>query len=77
MKTLKEQRKKLGITQAVLADRLCVHLQFISNIERGVAGLPPRHFKQVSKILRIPLKDLIEEYVQRTEKKLKKAFGLK
>lgn len=77
MKTLREQRKKFGITQATLADRLHVHLQFISNIERGLAPLPARHFKKVSRMLHIPLATLIDLHLERTRERLNKAFHLK
>lgn len=33
---LKKWRKREGLTQAAVADRLAVHKQYISDIERGV-----------------------------------------
>lgn len=40
-KYLAAKRNSVGLTQKEMAKALKVHVQFISNIERGVAACPP------------------------------------
>lgn len=66
--TLMEIRVKMGLTQGNLAKRLGVTTQFLSNVERGKARLPKPYFKKVSKLLDIPVKQMIKLRVQDLEK---------
>ena len=46
--------KELGYTQG----------QFLSNVERGVCTLPPKHWKKLAKLIHVSLEDLIEARLQ-------------
>lgn len=53
-KLVKSRRKALGLRQIDLSNKLgFTTMQFISNIERGLASLPPKHFIRASKLLKI------------------------
>lgn len=51
---LSYQRKHKGISLPILAKRLKVKPQFICNIERKAAGIPPKYIKKLAKELRLP-----------------------
>lgn len=46
-KYLKEKRINAGYTQSELAEKLKVHVQFVSNWERGICA-PPSHCFQIT-----------------------------
>lgn len=48
---LKECRIKKGMTQAELAKKLKIHVQFVSNIERGSCGVPRKRLKRWVKLV--------------------------
>lgn len=73
----KLEREKAGLTQAELAGKLGVDNQFISNIERGICPLPPKHFKVLSRMLDIPVEKFIDYNVERYVARMKKQIGLK
>jgi transcriptional regulator with XRE-family HTH domain len=50
-KFLKEKREQQGLTQGDVQKRLGFgNPQFISNWERGLSGVPPKHIQKVSDI---------------------------
>ena len=51
--TIKNSRAKLGITQSVLAGKLNMTAQAISNIELGKSGIGRKNFKQFGSALRL------------------------
>lgn len=51
-KYLKEKRIAIGHTQAELATQLKVHVQFVSNWERGLCAPPSHCFQQALDILK-------------------------
>ncbi len=77
MLILKRARKKAGLTQKGLAQELGIGGQFVFHWEKGVSGIPPRHFKKVSKVLSIPIKTLIKDSVDRYESILLKKAGIR
>jgi transcriptional regulator with XRE-family HTH domain len=58
-KAIQEARNKKGLTQKQIADGLGVHVQMISNIERGAAPLPRKYYSFISEALGIPMRKLI------------------
>lgn len=62
-KLLRDLRKKHDLTQKTLADLIGVHVQFISNMERGLCGIPInkalllKYFIRPSKIKAAAVKD--------------------
>lgn len=74
---LKTWRAKAKMTQDQLAKKLEVDTQFISNIERNVAALPPKHFKKTAKILNVPMGTLIKNHLKWEEKKIRTMTGYK
>lgn len=57
-------RKRNGLIQEDLAKVAGVHLQLISNCERGLCALPPRHFKAIAKLLGIDTSALVSAYIR-------------
>ena len=57
---IKKRRMALEISQGNIAKELGFHPQFISNVERGLCEYPPKHFKQISKILHVDVELLHE-----------------
>ena len=71
---LKNARESKGITQQEISDKLGFSSpQFISNCERGVANLPPKHFKPVSKMIGIDTERLIKLYIKDFEMRVRKS----
>lgn len=57
---IKRKRMTLKLSQKELSEVLGFNnSQFISNVERGLANLPPKHFNAVAKKLKIPLSEFI------------------
>lgn len=50
--------------------------QFVSNMERGISSVPPRHTKKLAKVLGVEAELLGEAIIQEVVKKLKKEMGL-
>lgn len=75
--TIKLARKSRGMTQAELAKKVGMHLQFISNIERGICLIPPKKVKKFSKTLHIWTNTLIADLRKDWIAKLDKKLGLK
>lgn len=64
-----------GLTQEQLAKRLRIDSQFVSNMERNKAPIPPKHFRTISKVLDIPIQLLIKNHLQGEEARVKKQIG--
>jgi DNA-binding XRE family transcriptional regulator len=62
--SLRSLRKKSGLNQKEFAKKLNVHFQFISNIERDLAPLPPKYFPMVSVLCNTPVSTLINMAVR-------------
>jgi len=67
-KYLKEKRIAAGYTQAELAARLKVHVQFVSNWERGLCAPPSHCFQRALDILKAPRKKVAEVMVLDAQK---------
>jgi transcriptional regulator with XRE-family HTH domain len=64
-KLLKVAREKKKLTQIGLSKMLGFdNCQFVSNIERGLASIPPKHFKKLAQILEIRPERFINAYIQ-------------
>ncbi len=73
---LKELRKEAGLTQATLGKKMGYgSSQFISNIERGIANLPPSKFKKAAKLLKVPVSELVEMRIMADKARLMKRYG--
>lgn len=75
--TLKHWRLARGLTQEQLANKLKIDSQFVSNIERNKAPIPPKHFRTISKVLDIPIYLLIKSHLRNEEIRIKKQIGYK
>lgn len=74
--TIRELRERVGLSQNELARQLGCHGQQISNVERELAFLPPKHFRKVAEICKVRVSDLIDLCVRRYEKRIKeKVYG--
>ena len=75
---IKNRREKLEISQGDIARCLgLTNCQMISNIERGEAEYPPKHFKKLSKLLKMKVDLLInmglDDYQRYLLKEIQKA----
>jgi transcriptional regulator with XRE-family HTH domain len=59
-KKVREERKKLGYSQEVLADKAGVHRTYIGMIERGEKNITLANIQKVSKALKIKISKLVE-----------------
>ncbi len=57
-KKVREERKKLGYSQEVLAEKAGVHRTYIGMIERGEKNITLANIQKVSKALRIKISEL-------------------
>lgn len=75
---VKRALKENDLTQDQLAKRLgYVNGQFISNICRGLAQLPPDKFKKFAKITSAPLGVLIDAHIESEIEKIIKFLKVK
>lgn len=58
-KYLKAKRMASGYTQSELAEKLKVHVQFVSNWERGICAPPAHRFQQTLDILKADRKKIV------------------
>ncbi len=73
---LKVLREKAGLTQSELSVKMGYSSpQFISNIERGLANLPPAKFKAASKVLGVSVKELVTLRLKADKARLMKRYG--
>ena len=56
---LKEAREKLGLTQAELAEKVGIHVNFYARLERGEEKPSVETVKKLSKILKISSADIL------------------
>ncbi len=69
---LKHHRNKQGMTQWELSVALGWETgQYISNIERGLSPLPRHVFKNISKILKCSLNELVEAEIETVRQRIK------
>ena len=59
-KKVREERKKLGYSQEVLAEKAGVHRTYIGMIERGEKNITLANIQKVSKALKIKISKLTE-----------------
>ncbi len=57
-KKVREERKKLGYSQEVLAEKAGVHRTYIGMIERGEKNITLANIQKVSKALKIKISEL-------------------
>lgn len=78
-KLLKEARLKNNMSQAALGEILSIDKQGVSNMERGLTGIPAKRVKVLSETLRVPLKRFVEAYaadsVSDFKNRVKKGMG--
>jgi len=74
--SLKEAREAKGLTQSDVSKALGFTTpQFISNAERGLCQIPPKHYKKLAKLVgRGVVLGLIETRVERFSAKLHKSL---
>jgi len=59
-KKVREERKKLGLSQEVLAEKAGVHRTYIGMIERGEKNITLANIQKVSKALKVKISKLTE-----------------
>jgi transcriptional regulator with XRE-family HTH domain len=57
---IRQLRKQLGFTQAAMARNLCISQNAYSLIERGITRIDIERLLQISKLLNIPVSELID-----------------
>lgn len=58
---LKQRREAVGMTQGSLSRELGYSSpQFISNWERGQSAIPERHFRKISQLLGVPMREMVD-----------------
>lgn len=65
---LKEKRLKSGSTQTELAKSVDVHVQFVSNWERGLCAPPGHCFHNLIDILKLNREELVESMLMDSKK---------
>lgn len=58
-KNVKKAREKLGLTQEELAEKVGVHVSYISRIERGKVNPSYEILENLSKILKVKSSDFL------------------
>lgn len=71
---LKELRKKQGLTQLELAERLFVSRQAISGWEAGTSRPSTENLQSLSRLFNIPLETLLETRQRRSLRRRKRNF---
>ncbi len=59
-KRLRELRKERDMTQEVLADKIGLTEESVSNIERGVFGPKFDNLEKIARVLKVPVKELFD-----------------
>lgn len=73
---LKELRKKQGLTQLELAERLFVSRQAISGWEAGTSRPSTENLQRLSRLFNIPLETLLDDTAEEQAKEEGKGQGL-
>jgi transcriptional regulator with XRE-family HTH domain len=82
-KFLKNARSDRALTQKDVAEKLGLHVQFVSNWERGICAPPGHSFQKMIQLLRLDRSELVDvmltdskSYIQsKVYKKKPKATG--
>lgn len=75
---LKKSRNEAGISQREVSDKLGHSTpQYLSNVERGVCLLAPKHFKTIAKLYNIESQKILNFYIKDTIENTKKEAGIK
>lgn len=76
-KLIHKSRLKKNLSQADLAKELGWNTaQFVSNIERGLAEVPPKYVKKISKVLSLDPSELLKSIIVDKTRKIIHAAGL-
>ncbi len=71
-KFIKHARKRVGLTQSELSKKLGFgNPQFVSNIERGLAWLPPKSLKKFIRITKADADQIVQIKTSRYRKHLR------
>lgn len=74
---IRERRRELGFSQKKLADAIGYSSsQFISNMERGVAGIPEKDLVKFSKRLKLDRRKLLMAVLDDHALRLEKVLGV-
>ncbi len=57
---LKDARATRDLTQREVAEKLGLHVQFVSNWERGICAPPGHSFQKMIQLLRLSREELVE-----------------
>jgi transcriptional regulator with XRE-family HTH domain len=58
---VRERRQARGLTQQLFGDHCRLHRTFIGSVERGERNLSVLNLRQIAKVLRVPLSELLVE----------------
>lgn len=58
-KNIKKAREKMGLTQEEVAQKIDVHVSYVSRIERGVVNPSHSILESIGKLLRMKPSDLL------------------
>jgi transcriptional regulator with XRE-family HTH domain len=76
-KIIRASRKAEAISQLTLANKLgYTSAQFVSQFERGIAGVPVEKLGIISKILKIPLRYFVQIHADNFKRNLSKKIKL-
>lgn len=75
--TIRLSRENRGMTQQEFANKLGVHVQFVSNVERGKCLLPPTRVKKTAKVLNIWMKTIVHDLRKDWLDQLDRELGIK
>jgi transcriptional regulator with XRE-family HTH domain len=58
-KNIKKTREAIGLTQEHVADKVGIHVSYLSRIERGVVNPSYEIIEQIAKTLKVKSKDIM------------------
>jgi transcriptional regulator with XRE-family HTH domain len=71
-KFLKERREQMGLSQAVIAEKMGYTTpQFVSNWERGIAMPPIKTLKKLAEMYKVPQQEMFDIVLQATVHQVK------
>lgn len=73
---LRKRRLEVQLTQDQVADRLCVSSAFLSRIEQGMTPVPKKHLLNLSLILQVVPRELLEVCATFTIRELFEGTGI-
>lgn len=74
-KFILKHRRRLGLSQAVIAACIPCSVVFISRIEAGVCLLPPEHAEKLARIFKIPKDEVIAVLRMDMREKVEQKLG--